>query len=247
MNYLIITDSHYGWKKANTLDLDVTVSLADNILLKNGEKFDKVILLGDTFDLWRRSMDILFMEQSKNFSYVLDNLDDDLIYVIGNHDFALYKMLCNQYEYCIKTYVDDKSNIVFNHGYLYDVIYEFSPLGVKDYEDFALEMCYTKETIKDVLKSLWNTYIRMKLSNHGHKRKDDELWYILNYALVYEGKNVVIGHFHRYNSAYFKSKTAVSLLPHCKGYVYMLSTSGEMPLYEINLYKRTCKITTVLH
>ena len=121
MRTLLMSDVHIGFKFSRA---------ADAVKVLEKERFDRLILIGDIFDIesmWRRPYwDEHHTAFLKKILKIAKN--KEVIYVIGNHDYPLYHLqeytnklagikLCREFEY-----VSGKKKILCVHGDQFDSV-----------------------------------------------------------------------------------------------------------------------------
>lgn len=121
MRTLLISDVHIGFKFSRASD---AVSVLDN------EQFDRLIMVGDIFDIQSMLHRPYWDEHHTAFLKKMLKLakKKEVIYVIGNHDYPLYHLqeytnklagvkLCREY-----TYTSGDKNILCVHGDQFDSV-----------------------------------------------------------------------------------------------------------------------------
>ncbi len=167
---LAVSDIHLGYSRSNKQEF---IKFLDEVVGRMG-KSDRLVLLGDIFDFWRR----------KNISVVLENEDvlqriedssAELYYIPGNHDLTFAKPdLFGKLPIRIQrnlTLEDAGRSFNFIHGYQLEVLANLEPLTVEEYEELCISICQrTGDFFGDLLSILWDTF---QLSfKRGDRRKD---------------------------------------------------------------------------
>jgi len=138
------------------------------------DKPDKLLLLGDIFDFWRRSdADLLLQNQS-----IIERLLKlPIVYVRGNHDYSMAQLSRNYPEqpvFEVKPFVtlrNENSSFYLCHGYELEVFTSMETVGIDAYEAFAAAMCHAGETGGAIASFLWSIYERLSRADLSEKRK----------------------------------------------------------------------------
>jgi predicted phosphodiesterase len=139
------------------------------------DKPDKVILLGDIFDFWRRS-DADLLLQNQGIVQKLFKLP--IVYVRGNHDYSMARLSLRyprQPFFDVKPFVtlqNEKSSFFLCHGYELEVFTSMETIGIDAYEAFAEAMCHAGETGGAIASFLWSIYEKL---SRGYLREKREL------------------------------------------------------------------------
>jgi len=152
LRYVVVSDVHIGYEHSDTVAFEKFV---DDLLKQQP---DKVILLGDIFDFWRRADADLLIEYE---SLVEKLLKLPLVYVHGNHDYSMLKLSKRFPEkpvFEVKTseIVENKnSRFVLRHGYDLEVFTSMEIVGLDAYEAFSEAMCHSGQVGGTIASSVW--------------------------------------------------------------------------------------------
>jgi UDP-2,3-diacylglucosamine pyrophosphatase LpxH len=160
---IVISDVHLGYERSDNVAFEQFVDW----LLTN--RPDKVILLGDIFDFWRRSDSDLLIE---NESIVRKLLQLPLTYVHGNHDYSmltLSKRFPDMPAFQVKTSEiirNENSRFVLRHGYDLEVFTSMETVGIDAYEAFSEAMCHAGQVGGTIASWVWDLveFVKGKLS-----------------------------------------------------------------------------------
>ncbi len=227
LKFIIFSDCHYGYKDG----ADVSIERVINLYESEYGKVDKIIILGDFIDLWRRSIDDVLIE-CKDVIDFLESRHQDVIYCKGNHDFIIDDLLKDRKINIVDRY--KFGNYVFEHGHYIDYL-SMSKLfvSIDDFNKFAEEMCYSDTNAGNFLSRMWNIY-KLIYSGFGsslfkYKNKVDYKFNKmdkLSNVIYGKYKKVIIGHFH--NS--WIGENLISLPAFSKGY-FTIFNNGEFEYY----------------
>ncbi len=152
MRTIVVSDVHIGYEHSDTVAFE---NFVDTLL---AEKPDKLILLGDIFDFWRRSdADLL----KKNRSIVEKLLQLPVLYVHGNHDYSMLKLsgkFPEQPAFEVKTSLtlrNQNSRFVLRHGYDLEVFTSMEIVGIDAYEAFSEAMCHAGQVGGTIASWVW--------------------------------------------------------------------------------------------
>jgi UDP-2,3-diacylglucosamine pyrophosphatase LpxH len=169
---IAVSDIHLGYNESDNTSFKKFVS--EYVSKKLGTK-DNFVLLGDIFDFWRRkNMDPL-LENESVLTEIL-NMDTKVHYVVGNHDYYMLKIKERFPEYHalkIEKYLrlpDGKNKFFFIHGYELDVLANYEPLTLKEYERISETLCRAENILGWIMSTLWG--IKKKLKKSPEKRKN---------------------------------------------------------------------------
>lgn len=158
---VIISDIHLGHNKCEHK------SFLRFLKTYNWFDVDSLILLGDTFDFWRKSEAKVFIENRDVIEQIL-TLPCKVIFVRGNHDYLLgnlaewfYKETYSRRFDIVKSISlrSGQRNFHFIHGYELEVFSDsyLGPLGLKAYENFAEAMCLSRDCSRmKAARVLWD-------------------------------------------------------------------------------------------
>jgi UDP-2,3-diacylglucosamine pyrophosphatase LpxH len=165
---VVISDVHLGYHNS---DATAFSQLLDSFL---ADRPDKVILLGDIFDFWRRSdADLLLQNQA-----IIEKLFElPIVYVRGNHDYSMGELFRRYPEHPafeVKPYEtlrNKKSSFYLCHGYELEVFTSMETIGIGPYEGFAQAMCHAGEEGGAIASFLWSLYEKLSRGYLSQKRK----------------------------------------------------------------------------
>lgn len=159
---------HLGYHDSDTIAFS---QFLDSLLADNP---DKVILLGDIFDFWRRSdADLLLQNQ-----HIVEKLFKlPIVYVRGNHDYSmsqLFRRYPEQPVFDVKpfeTLQNENSSFYLCHGYELEVFTSMEIIGIDTYEAFSEAMCHAGEAGGAIASFLWSIYEKLSRGYLSEKRK----------------------------------------------------------------------------
>lgn len=193
---IVLSDLHLGYEKCNRDDI---LRFLDSLTDLN---IDKIILLGDIFDFWRRNNASSVTENS-DILQKMTSLNTDIYYVIGNHDYYMLN-LAERYEnfpFIVSKHLrlsNGGSDFYFVHGYELEVLSNLEPLNIEDYERFSEKMCFAEDIIGKFAGYIWK-FIQGKnnvatqvesMRKIPHERENIDKIYKL---VVSEGKKLFLG------------------------------------------------------
>lgn len=152
MRIVVVSDVHLGYEHSDSIAFE---NFIDSLLK---EKPDRLILLGDIFDFWRRSDADLLIENERIASKLLQL---PLTYVHGNHDYSILKLSHRFPEkpaFEVQTSVtlqNDKLRFVLRHGYDLEVFTSMEPVGLEAYEAFSEAMCHAGQVGGTIASWVW--------------------------------------------------------------------------------------------
>jgi UDP-2,3-diacylglucosamine pyrophosphatase LpxH len=148
----VVSDVHIGYERSDTVAFERFI---DTLLT---QKPNKVILLGDIFDFWRRSDADLLMENERIIGKLLQL---PLAYVHGNHDYSMLKLskrFPDKPGFEVKTseIVENAySRFVLRHGYDLEVFTSMETVGLDAYEAFSEAMCHAGQMGGTIASWIW--------------------------------------------------------------------------------------------
>ena len=170
---IAVSDVHLGYRQSNEKDFEQFIC---EFVVPTLSSDDHFILLGDIIDFWRRDNIEPVLKNQKTWEQISTLVDKgvDVHYVIGNHDYYLNAIKERFPEYRaldLRKYLQLEYNGIsyfFIHGYELDVLANYEPLTLKEYERISEELCRTGNILGDFLSRLWG--IKSKLSKPPQKR-----------------------------------------------------------------------------
>jgi UDP-2,3-diacylglucosamine pyrophosphatase LpxH len=180
MRTIVIADAHIGSPEANVPSF---CAFLQHIEL---QRPDKVILLGDTFDLWQmQKSDIL--SRYKSLVAKLNNLPG-VIYVLGNHDanylspplLSLYTTIALDVDMLVG---EDRTVLV--HGHQFDTAYRKLTQKMDDWANCNLRRL-VNWSYKDILDRMAKYDANIGNLREQSVREFSKMGY----------KNVIVGHTH---------------------------------------------------
>jgi UDP-2,3-diacylglucosamine pyrophosphatase LpxH len=168
---IVVSDLHLGYEKSAEKEFKEFVR---NHVAQTLSSDDHFVLLGDIFDFWRkRNLDCMY--KSDDILDAILHLETNVHYVIGNHDYVLYRIRKRYKRY--NTFeihkrlrlVAQGTTFYLTHGYELDVYANYEPLTIWEYEKLSEELCRTGNALGRVLGDLWG--IRKKMKKPPQKRK----------------------------------------------------------------------------
>lgn len=231
MKFIIFSDCHYGYDKGAKISIEEIVKLYEN---KYG-KVDKIIILGDFIDLWRRSIDEVLIECENIFDF-LESRNQDVIYVKGNHDFIIDELLKNRR---IKIVDNFKfGSYIFEHGHYIDYLSMDKPfVSIEKFYEFAKEMCYSDDMTGGALSRIWNIY-KLMYKGFGSavlkyfENAESKFTKMNKLSNVIYGKynKLVIGHFH----TFWSGENLIILPAFCEGY-FTIIDNDKFEYYKVKI------------
>lgn len=149
---VVVSDVHLGYTDS---DKSAFTQFLDSLL---AGKPDKLVLLGDIFDFWRRSDVDVLME---NQDIIEKLLQLPLIYVYGNHDYSMLKL---SHRFPQSPGIEVVPHITLNnqhsrfflyHGYDLEVFTSMETVGLEAYEAFSEAMCHAGDLGGTVASWIW--------------------------------------------------------------------------------------------
>lgn len=199
---IAISDVHLGYEKS---DKDNFKRFIDNYVSEELNKADHFVLLGDIFDFWRRKNIDTVLKNEEILTKLL-NLDANVHYIVGNHDYYMLK-LNERFSHRafdvsknLRLKDDDGNKYFFTHGYEIDVLANYGSLTIEDYEKICALLCRTETIVGKTISKIW----RWRLIKPAEKRKGvdkiadfaDSL--IKNFFIGLEkDEKLIFGHTHR--------------------------------------------------
>ncbi len=115
----------------------------------------ELVLCGDTFDLWRRSITDVLIENSdviNELQYMYDELGVRITFIAGNHDWILRKVKHPCFKFSTSHQVEEGSTkYTFIHGW------ESDPIQKQELFD---ALCYTNNRGGEFVDRAWKAYMR---------------------------------------------------------------------------------------
>ncbi len=168
---IVISDLHLGYEECDAAAFNDFVQ--NYISTKLGTK-DHFVLLGDILDFWRRKNIDPMLENQSVLTKIL-NLKTNVHYVIGNHDYYMVKIKERFPEYRsldLRRYLrlkDNNSKFFFIHGYELDVLANYEPLTLDEYERISETLCRAENILGKIMNNLWG--VKKKLQKPPEERK----------------------------------------------------------------------------
>ena len=171
---IAVSDVHLGYNKC---DCETFTSFLNKCTESN---IDHLVLLGDIFDFWRRS--IATIVNDGRYAEIFNGLGNlaikNIHYVVGNHDYYMLK-LYERYQKDYDKELQEKGDVTtkspfpfkvsrslrlfdhwntfyFIHGYQLDVLANMEPLGMDYYEELSERMCLTDDIIGGFLSYMYD-------------------------------------------------------------------------------------------
>lgn len=156
---IAVSDVHLGYEHA---DKQSFMSLLGNVGSTLGQS-DNLVLLGDIFDFWRRN-NVSVLLENEDVVEKLESLSTRIHYVPGNHDFTFARVNPSgtvpfSFEKAVRLQ-DGGATFTFIHGYQLEVLSNFEPLTIEEYEDLCFSLCQrTGDFLGDLLSFFWIVFI----------------------------------------------------------------------------------------
>ena len=154
---IAVSDVHLGYEHA---DKQSFMNLLGEVGSTLGRS-DDLVLLGDIFDFWRRN-NVSVMLENEDLVEKLESLSTRIHYVPGNHDFTFARVNPSgtapfRFEKVVKLQ-DGGTTFTFIHGYQLEVLSNFEPLTIEEYEDLCFSLCQrTGDFLGDLLSFFWDS------------------------------------------------------------------------------------------
>lgn len=188
MKQICASDLHLGYEQTNYNKVCKLFDIAEN-------KFDELILCGDTFDLWRypvAKIDNTTMIGFKEVLNLLKEISNEIpIKIIpGNHDYNLQKVWKNlRKDYNVEiTNNFYQGNIYFTHGWEFDITQRFGSFAYS-WLITSFPYIYQRFFKKPSQMGLIKNDIPYNMSEKVH-------WETQRFAVKNKLKYVVMGHTH---------------------------------------------------
>ncbi|RLC74573.1 MAG: hypothetical protein DRI61_16365 [Chloroflexi bacterium] len=168
---VVVSDLHLGYKESDTAAF---TSFVSDYVSKELCGEDHFVLLGDIFDFWRRRNIEPLLEHQGVLTEIL-GLDAKVWYVVGNHDYYMLKIRERFPEYYVfdlrknLRLADGGNRFFFTHGYELDVLANYEPLTIENYEKICESLCRAENILGKIMSRLWG--LRKKLGKPPEKRK----------------------------------------------------------------------------
>lgn len=151
MRTVIVSDVHLGYERSDATAFE---KFLDSLLT---QRPDKLVLLGDIFDFWRRSDADILIENERIIEKLLQL---PIVYVHGNHDYSMLKLSSrfpNQpgFEVLTSLTLQDQPRFVLRHGYDLEVFVSMETLGLDAYEAFSEAMCHAGQAGGTLASWIW--------------------------------------------------------------------------------------------
>lgn len=145
-----MSDVHLGYDRSDAWAFE---RFLDTLL---AQRPDKLVLLGDIFDFWRRSDADLLTENQRIVEKLLQL---PIVYVNGNHDYSMLKLSTRfpeQPGFKVVTSLRlQNQRFVLIHGYDLEVFTSMETVGLDAYEAFSEAMCHAGQTGGTVASWIW--------------------------------------------------------------------------------------------
>jgi UDP-2,3-diacylglucosamine pyrophosphatase LpxH len=148
---IVVSDVHLGYDRSDAVAFE---RFLDELL---AQRPDKLVLLGDIFDFWRRSDADLLIE---NEHIVEKLLQLPIVYVHGNHDYSMLKLSSRfpdqpGFEVVTSITLQDQPRFVLRHGYDLEVFTSMEAIGLNGYEAFSEAMCHAGQAGGKIASWIW--------------------------------------------------------------------------------------------
>jgi UDP-2,3-diacylglucosamine pyrophosphatase LpxH len=147
---VIVSDVHLGYERSDAAAFE---QFLDSLLV---QRPDRLVLLGDIFDFWRRSDAKLLTE---NQPIVEKLLQLPIVYVNGNHDYSMLKLSARFPEQpgfrVVPSLRLQNQKFVLIHGYDLEVFTSMETVGLDAYEAFSEAMCHAGEAGGTIASWIW--------------------------------------------------------------------------------------------
>jgi UDP-2,3-diacylglucosamine pyrophosphatase LpxH len=191
---ILISDVHLGQSVSNR---DAFLRFV-NWLAENPPKM--LIILGDLLDFWRRSNAEVLLE-NKDILDRLFGIRTEIVYVIGNHDYAIWDTARRGENQKISVVKDLRFKVCdehhetwyyCTHGYDLDVAITMEGMPLEVYEAFAAAQCRAGDGLGSLASLLWDAISLAgsgvsKLLKTGSSKPHDDIEYRDIYDVLVSG------------------------------------------------------------
>ncbi len=189
----IISDTHIGARNEEPQDFKYFLEKTEKVA-------DCLILAGDIFEFWTRTMIDVLVEY-RNIFNKLENLNCEVKYAVGNHDYYMINFR-NEFDFKIKKTVSTTAGdekIIVKHGHKYDWKCKHDSINEK--------LCYSTDMMGKIYNTVWDKSVGSALQRNNkiiknaiRKKPDSE--------------TLIFGHTHRpYVNNLMKIYNCGSFLP----------------------------------
>jgi UDP-2,3-diacylglucosamine pyrophosphatase LpxH len=205
---IVVSDVHLGIPDSNR---DKFMDFIDNL----GTDVERLVLLGDIFDFWRRDPVGVLLENIDIVQKLL-SLEPriNVHFVIGNHDFHLIKFPRSYFGITFNLNYDlsleyGGTTYHFLHGYQLE--HKRFGRSLDIYEAFADKLCMAGDDVGHAADAIWNvigggsSIVRERTNKIIQPPEDRDLGKLKDYAFdlvnpegegIYKGEFLVYGHTH---------------------------------------------------
>jgi hypothetical protein len=135
-----------------------------NQILNNTIECDQLVICGDFFDMWRRDLVGVILENADTIKILEDiqnTNESEVNFIVGNHDYYLQRIRRGEYDYDFTfhnrlKFVDSSNEKIeywFLHGYKFDLIQS---------EIFYDSFCLTNDDFGKLASDAWDYFTKAK-------------------------------------------------------------------------------------
>lgn len=249
--WIVVSDLHLGIPESNK---ERFAAFLDEL----GDDIERLILLGDIFDLWRRDPLGVLLENTDILQKLLGLQPRiNVSFVIGNHDYHLFKFLESYFGATFELNRDLRlehyaTTYWFIHGYQLENK-RFGTLEL--YELFADRMCMAGEDVGKAADAIWNTvgekkdiwkklilpsWVKEKVEKITLPPEERDLEKLEKYAIDlvsegghYQGGFLIYGHTHKpYVNKEAQTANSGSWVEHAADYLVITDRGITQESYE---------------
>lgn len=156
---IAISDLHFGYSGS---DVEAINHFICNYVKQKLRKKDHFVLLGDIFDFWRKTNAEILYENKEYLRNILD-LKTNIHYIIGNHDLFMRNIIKRFENHNIDFQMrlrlkENHKKYFFTHGYELDVLANYEPVTIEEYEKISMDLCRTTTFFGNIFSRLWGIY-----------------------------------------------------------------------------------------
>ncbi|HMK47723.1 MAG TPA: metallophosphoesterase [Methanocella sp.] len=160
---IVASDVHLGSQNSNKQEFMHFLDLCDSPAV------DRLVLLGDILDFWRRNNASVIVENSDVLEKIGRMKPGKVHYIVGNHDYYILRLskryASDYFHFPVSKSLrltDGDSRFYFIHGYELEVLANLEPVSIENYESFCDRMCFSEDVLGEYASNLWNWYENRK-------------------------------------------------------------------------------------
>ncbi len=148
---IAVSDVHIGYSESDSMEFEAF--LKDDLWEKN--RITDLVLCGDIFDMWRRSIVDVMIEGSgivRSLKHLNWKYGINITFIAGNHDYLLRNSRVKPFKFnTFKTIEEGGVKYAFIHGWEGDLIQNRA---------FFDALCYTDNNTGMFINDAWQNYLR---------------------------------------------------------------------------------------